>query len=286
MKGKTVLKKKVLNKPDDPTMEKGNSNIKIVKEKTSLGKKKLIPKKEVTNEKNISQQLIEQIIVTYFSSAWQNKILAMKNRVSARPDKKSKDLRNFFRKLNYIISYHKYLYLMELFDIMSNMPMPEGVEHDPNYGKIFLVKGEQKPEEEEIQNENENEIVITENNLRGNKNKINDNRNQYKPQEEDELDKELAMYLYRNDGRAIDRVEIEKDINRLIDENPDKDIDVERILNSKRLQYKLKHPRFSPFTKKENLDSFIRYLYTYKPEKSGKLADNVIVLKNKTYAYY
>ena len=161
MKGKTVLKKKVLNKPDDPTMEKGNSNIKIVKEKTSLGKKKLIPKKEVTNEKNISQQLIEQIIVTYFSSAWQNKILAMKNRVSARPDKKSKDLRNFFRKLNYIISYHKYLYLMELFDIMSNMPMPEGVEHDPNYGKIFLVKGEQKPEEEEIQNENENEIVIT-----------------------------------------------------------------------------------------------------------------------------
>ena len=286
MKGKTVLKKKVLNKPDDPTMEKGNSNIKIVKEKTSLGKKKLIPKKEVTNEKNISQQLIEQIIVTYFSSAWQNKILSMKNRVSARPDKKSKDLRNFFRKLNYIISYHKYLYLMELFDIMSNMPMPEGVEHDPNYGKIFLVKGEQKPEEEEIQNENENEIVITENNLRGNKNKINDNRNQYKRQEEDELDKELAMYLYRNDGRAIDRVEIEKDINRLIDENPDKDIDVERILNSKRLQYKLKHPRFSPFTKKENLDSFIRYLYTYKPEKSGKLADNVIVLKNKTYAYY
>ena len=94
------------------------------------------------------------------------------------------------------------------------------------------------------------------------------------------------MYLYRNDGRTIDRVEIEKDINRLIDEYPDKDIDVERILNSKRLQYKLKNPRFSPFTKQENLDSFVRYLYTYKPEKSGKLADNVIVLKNKTYAYY
>ena len=214
------------------------------------------------------------------------KILAMKNRVSSRPDKKSKDLRNLFRKLNYIISYHKYLYLMELFDIMSNMPMPEGVEHDSNYGKIFLVKGKQKPVEKEIEVENENEIVITEGNLRGNKNKVNDNRTQYKSQEEDELDKELAMYLYRSDGKTIDRVEIEKDINRLIDEYPDKDIDVERILNSKRLQYKLKNPRFSPFTKQENLDSFVRYLYTYKPEKSGKLADNVIVLKNKTYAYY
>ncbi len=282
MKGKTVLKKKVLNKPDEPAMEKEKGKIKIIKDKTSLGKKKLRSKKE----KNISQQLIEQIIITYFSSTWQNKILAMKNRVSSRPDKKSKDLRNLFRKLNNIISYHKYLYLMELFDIMSNMPMPEGVEHDSNYGKIILVKGKQKPVEKEIEVENENEIVITEGNLRGNKNKVNDNRNQYKSQEEDELDKELAMYLYRNDGRTIDRVEIEKDINRLIDEYPDKDIDVERILNSKRLQYKLKNPRFSPFTKQENLDSFVRYLYTYKPEKSGKLADNVIVLKNKTYAYY
>jgi len=282
MKGKTVLKKKVLNKPDEPAMEKENGKIKIIKDKTSLGKKKLRSKKE----KNISQQLIEQIIITYFSSTWQNKILAMKNRVSSRPDKKSKDLRNLFRKLNNIISYHKYLYLMELFDIMSNMPMPEGVEHDSNYGKIILVKGKQKPVEKEIEVENENEIVITEGNLRGNKNKVNDNRTQYKSQEEDELDKELAMYLYRNDGRTIDRVEIEKDINRLIDEYPDKDIDVERILNSKRLQYKLKNPRFSPFTKQENLDSFVRYLYTYKPEKSGKLADNVIVLKNKTYAYY
>lgn len=282
MKGKTVLKKKVLNKPDEPAMEKENGKIKIIKDKTTLGKKKLHSKKE----KNISQQLIEQIIITYFSSTWQNKILAMKNRVSSRPDKKSKDLRNLFRKLNNIISYHKYLYLMELFDIMSNMPMPEGVEHDSNYGKIILVKGKQKPVEKEIEVENENEIVITEGNLRGNKNKVNDNRTQYKSQEEDELDKELAMYLYRNDGRTIDRVEIEKDINRLIDEYPDKDIDVERILNSKRLQYKLKNPRFSPFTKQENLDSFVRYLYTYKPEKSGKLADNVIVLKNKTYAYY
>lgn len=282
MKGKTVLKKKVLNKPDEPAMEKEKGKIKIIKDKTTLGKKKLHSKKE----KNISQQLIEQIIITYFSSTWQNKILAMKNRVSSRPDKKSKDLRNLFRKLNNIISYHKYLYLMELFDIISNMPMPEGVEHDSNYGKIILVKGKQKPVEKEIEVENENEIVITEGNLRGNKNKVNDNRTQYKSQEEDELDKELAMYLYRNDGRTIDRVEIEKDINRLIDEYPDKDIDVERILNSKRLQYKLKNPRFSPFTKQENLDSFVRYLYTYKPEKSGKLADNVIVLKNKTYAYY
>ena len=51
----------------------------------------------------------------------------------------------------------------------------------------------------------------------------------------------LAIYMYRNDGKPIDRLEIEKEINRLIDQNPEKDIDVERILNSKRLQYKLKN---------------------------------------------
>ena len=84
----------------------------------------------------------------------------------------------------------------------------------------------------------------------------------------------------------MDRIEIEKDINKLIDLNPEKDIDVERILNSKRLQYKLKHPRFSPFTKKENITSFVRYLYTYKPTNDKDKNDNLIFLKNKTYAYY
>ena len=82
----------------------------------------------------------------------------------------------------------------------------------------------------------------------------------------------------------MDTIEIEKDINKLIDLNPEKDIDVERILKSKRLQYKMKHPRFSPFTKKENLDSYIRYLYTYKGNEDNK--ENLVSIKNKTYAYY
>ena len=72
----------------------------------------------------------------------------------------------------------------------------------------------------------------------------------------------------------------------MIEENPEKDIDVERILNSKRLQYKLKHPRFNPFTKKENIENFVRYLYTYKPEKNKDNKENIIVIKNRTYAYY
>ena len=72
----------------------------------------------------------------------------------------------------------------------------------------------------------------------------------------------------------------------LIDLNPEKDIDVERILNSKRLQYKLKHPRFSPFTKKENIESFVRYLYTYKPTNDKEKKENIVIIKNKTYAYY
>ena len=99
---------------------------------------------------------------------------------------------------------------------------------------------------------------------------------------DEDFDEELKYYYYRNDGKTLNRVEIEKDINRLIEEYPDKDIDVERILNSKRLQYKLKNPRFSPFTIPDNIDSFVRYIYTYKQQKK----ENENQTKGKKYKTY
>ena len=307
MKGKTVLKKKELNNQEDVDTNEDNSESKIIKGKTKLGKIKPKPvekKEKIVPEKNNSQQLLEQIIITYYTSAWQNKIVAMKSRVSGRPNEKAKDLRSIKRTVDHIINYHKYLYLMKLFDNMSNLPEPASFNHDPNYGKIFLVKGQEKGKEEPEKEEKEEEIkIIKEKSKIERKKKEEEQKKEIKreeaiienkrgkrevrpPLEEKEEFKELDKYLYRSGGKLIDRVEIEKDINKLIDEYPDKDIDVDRILHSKRLQYKLKHPRYSPLANKENLDSFIRYLYTYKPGKSGKMADNIIVIKNKTYAYY
>ena len=277
MKAKTVLKKKIVKKDDEPAVINNDyAQSKIIKGKTSLGKNKNKSQQvKAKPEKNNSENLIEQIILTYFAARWQNKINAMKNRVTSRPNKKSKDVRTLVRVLQRAINYHTYLNLIELYDNMMSLPAPEGVKHDPNYGKIFLVKNEEP--QEIIINEVEQEIVIKTN-----------LRNEKKPQRktnEENYDDELAMYYYRNDGRPLDRVEIEKDIDKLMKEFPDKDIDVDRILHSKRLQYKLKHPRFSPFTKIENLDSFMRYLYTYKPDKNGN-NENIVVIQNKTYAYY
>ena len=278
MKGKTTLRKKILNS-DNPSITESQefTHGRIIKGKTSLGKNKnRIPnqneKKNI--EENISQHLVEQIVLTFFASKWQKKISDLKNRVSSKPNKKAKDLRSLVRVLERAINYHTYLYLMELFDNMSVMPFPSGLTHDKNYGKVFLV--------------NKKEIIIEEPVIKKEKiklrEKVEPNINENKNKEE--YPEELSMYYYRSDGKPLDRVEIEKDINRLIEEYPEKDIDVERILNSKRLQYKLKHPRFSPFSKKENLDSFVRYLYTYKPSKIKDKTEKTITIKNKTYCYY
>lgn len=278
MKSKTVLKRKIVKKDDEPAVINNDyAESKIIKGKTSLGKnKKKSQQVRAMPEKNNSENLIEQIILTYFAARWQNKINAMKNRVTSRPNKKSKDVRTLVRVLQRAINYHTYLNLIELYDNMTSLPVPEGVKHDPNYGKIFLVKKEEP--QVIIENEGEQEDVI--------KTKLrNDQKPPQRKTNEENYDDELAMYYYRNDGRPLDRVEIEKDIDKLMKEFPDKDIDVDRILHSKRLQYKLKHPRFSPFTKIENLDSFMRYLYTYKPDKN-KNNEKIVVIQNKTYAYY
>ena len=290
MKGKTTLKRKI-KQEGPPTGEQQYTQSKIVKGKTNLINKKAKKKEESKNpenEKGNSQHLIEQIIVTYFANVWKNKVASLKNKVSNRPNKKAKDTRTLVKVIERAINYHTYLYLIELFDNMSEMPMPSGVEHDPNYGKIFLVKKEEKtPKSGDMVDIEigENTIIDNNKNLRNKTNKGEKTKEKKYKKEED--DDGLAIYMYRNDGSPLDRVEIEKDIDRLIEENPEKDIDVERILKSKRLQYKLKNPRFSPFTKKENLDSFVRYMYTYKPGQNTKdKNENVIVIKNKTFAYY
>lgn len=285
MKGKTSLKRKE-KKTNEPTKEYDINSSKMIKGKTSLTKKKNpVIEEKALQETNIAENLIEQIVLTYFTSRWQKKVLAMKNRVNSRPNKKSKDVRTLVRVIDRAFNYHTYLYLIELFDNMKSMPVPNGVEHDPNYGKIFLLKSEGK--KGNYQENVINDIVINDNTyLRSKDVHEKPGKNFINKDEKSSEFPELNVYYYRNDGKPLDRVEIEKDINRMIEENPEKDIDVERILNSKRLQYKLKHPRFNPFTKKENIENFVRYLYTYKPEKNKDNKENIIVIKNRTYAYY
>ena len=291
--GKTVIKRKAKNntQQNDEIISKENPKSKMIKGKTSLGKKSKKQNEdnahEPEQEKTPSEFLLEQIIISYCIDKWQQNIEAMKNRVTSKPNKKSKDFRHFIRVLNNIIQYHTYLYLMELFDKMCQMPYPEGVVHDPDYGTLIIVNNGEK---KEINIEIEEQIVIEDltneplRNIEKNKrDEISENKDD---RDLEDVNDELKPYFYRNDGKPLDRIEIEKDINRLIDLNPEKDIDVERILNSKRLQYKLKHPRFSPFTKKENIESFVRYLYTYKPGNDKEKKENIVFIKNKTYAYY
>ena len=247
MKGKTMLKKKVVRKNEEPEPEYTKS--KIIKGKTSLGKNKLRKNINKIRGQNIAKELVEQIILTYCANAWKNKVDAMKNKVSGRPNKKAKDLRTLVRVIDRTISYHTYLNLMELFDILSSLPPAK--DHDPNFGKIFIVKKEQK-EENEVNEENdeneekeeystheiemdENDIVVDERPKRFRDN-VPKHANKEKSSNKNEFDEELKYYFYRNDGKPLNRVDIEKDINKLMEKFPEKDIDVERILKSKRLQ--------------------------------------------------
>ena len=297
MKGKTMLKKKVIRKDEEPEPEYTKS--KIIKGKTNLGKNKLRKNINKIRGQNIAKELVEQIILTYCANAWKNKVDAMKNKVSGRPNKKAKDLRTLVRVIDRTISYHTYLNLMELFDILSSLPPAK--DHDPNFGKIFIVKNEKKDEnevneengeneEKEEKEENsthviemdENDIVVDDRPKRFRDN-VPKKTDKEKSSKKNEFDEELKYYFYRNDGKPLNRVDIEKDINKLMEDFPEKDIDVERILKSKRLQYKLKHPRFSPFTKAENIDSFIRFVYTYKQQKKEEENLNKKT-KYRTYA--
>ena len=105
----------------------------------------------------------------------------MKHRVASKSNKQSKNLRHFIHVLENITRYHTYLYLMELFEKMSQMPYPEGLVHEPDYGKIILVnngKKEDKNEKVGIDYEIREEIIIeylTDNPLRNqDKSKINE----------------------------------------------------------------------------------------------------------------
>ena len=292
--GKTVIKKKLKKEPkqeeEKEIISEENQKSKMIKGKTKLGKK---IKKE-TEEKTASEFIIEQIIISYCTEKWKNNALTLKNIASSKSNKQSKNIRHLFYIINNTFRYRKYLYLMELFEKMISMPFPEGVIHDPDFGKITIVynpENKNKIEEEEKNYEIAEEIVIedstTNEPLRNiKKNNNTNNNNEEKKDYFKEENEELKDYFYRNDGSPLNRFEIEKDINKLIDSYPEKDIDVERILHSKRLQYKLKHPRFSPFTKLENLDSFVRYLYTYKPSSDNEKNEKTIFIKNKTNAYY
>ena len=292
--GKTVIKRKAKNnvQKNEDIISKENPKSKMIKGKTSLGKKTKKQNEEQVHEpdqeKTPSEFLLEQIIISYCIDKWQNNIEAMKHRVTSKPNKKSKDLRHFIRVLNNTIQYHTYLYLMELFYNMSQTPFPEGLVHDPDYGKLIIVNNGEKQEEIRYEMEQQIDIEDLTNEPLRNKEKSENKKIKKNKEETDliEVNDELKPYFYRNDGKPLDRIEIEEDIKRLIDLNPEKDIDVERILNSKRLQYKLKHPRFSPFTKKENIESFVRYLYTYKPTNDKEKKENIVIIKNKTYAYY
>ena len=204
MKGKTTLRKKVNNKDNDPAMESQEYTYgRIIKGKTSLGKNKNRLNNEKQNtEENISQNFIEQIVLIFFASKWQKKVLAMKKRVSSnRPNKKAKDLLYLIHVIERAFNNHTYLYLMELFDNISNIPYPSGLENNPNYGKVFLVKkNEIVIEEPIITNEKTRLRVKKDPNIKEKQNEKN----------KEEYDEELSIYYYRSDVSLLIELKLKK----------------------------------------------------------------------------
>ena len=300
--GKTKLTKKIKN-----AVEPEERPNRIIAGKTKLvSKAQKLKQNQKQNEISPSQLLIEKIAFTYFTDCWQKKIKSIETS-SNRPNKKRRDFKIFMSKVTQAFTYHQYLYLMELFNKMSSLPTKPGVTHDPNYGKISIytqekpkknrIPGKRNPkktaelENYENENGNENEDVVIEGEveekeepnmkIRGQPKKIKNVDLEYKKNEENEEEDEddiryntIEIERQKICGSCINRKEVQENIRKLMEQNPDKDIDVERIMRSKRLQYKMRNPWTNPIINKFYVCDYVRKVDTYKGRKSKELEND------------
>ncbi len=93
---------------------------------------------DVDLPKTSTGNLFKTIITNYFMSKWHQKVEILKH-IEKRPNKKRTNIRNFLNKVAKKFQSHKCDYLIELFDKMQSLPMPKGVKHDKNYGKLKVT---------------------------------------------------------------------------------------------------------------------------------------------------
>ena len=91
--------------------------------------------------KNLSQFLLQTILKAYFLSQWKRKIKALKY-YSRNYNPQRINFKKLISQISQTIKQHKYEYMKKLFENMGNLPMPNGVIHDANYGTIKIVNKE------------------------------------------------------------------------------------------------------------------------------------------------
>lgn len=91
--------------------------------------------------KTNTNELFSNIIIDFFISKWHNRVIASKysNKGGGRPNKRKTQIKSFLSLITKYFSNHKYELLCELFDTMKNLPVPEGLVHDKNYGKLKVI---------------------------------------------------------------------------------------------------------------------------------------------------
>ena len=144
---KTKLGKKTVLKPNKKVIKEENNiiNQEDEVEKDAVNKEIIIIKNDIPNmniqKENKATFLIKTIIKAFYLSTWKRKIKSMKY-LSRGYNPKRLNFRKFINSISSAIKQHKYEYLNEILLNIDNLPMPNNVEHDYNYGTLRIVDRE------------------------------------------------------------------------------------------------------------------------------------------------
>ena len=121
------------NNKIQPESEVINKEIVIIKnEKTSLNKKA---------KDNSAEFLLKTIMKAFFLSAWKKKVKSMKY-YSRRYVPQRANFKKLINEISSVIKQHKNDYFSQIYENMKNLPFPDNVEHDYNFGKLRIVSKE------------------------------------------------------------------------------------------------------------------------------------------------
>lgn len=91
--------------------------------------------------KNLSQFLLQTILKVYFLGLWKRQTKALKY-YSRNYNPQRMNFKKLISQISKTIKQHKSEYMKELLENMGNLPMPNGVVHDVNFGTIKIVNKE------------------------------------------------------------------------------------------------------------------------------------------------
>jgi len=136
---KTQLKKTMVKSQNQNVRNNGKIILKAPKQEIIMSVQ--TGKFQEIEPKNLSQFLLQTILKAYFLSQWKRKTKALKY-YSRNYNPQRINFKKLISQISQTIKQHKYEYMKKLFENMGNLPMPNGVIHDANYGTIKIVNKE------------------------------------------------------------------------------------------------------------------------------------------------